>query len=172
MAIVPGVSRSGATIVGGMLMRLDRAAAAEFSFFLSMPTMMAAFAADLVEVRDHLQPERAAEIAIGFVMAFLAALVVVKPFLGFVRRSGFGPFAWYRIAVGVALLVALAAGRVQRGADRCSGFAARSSPASSSPFRSSSALRRWCGSSVSLTVSRRRSRLGCSGVSSPGSGFS
>jgi undecaprenyl-diphosphatase len=110
LALVPGVSRSGATIIGGMLMRLDRAAAAEFSFFLAMPTMVAAFAYEVWEVRDHLSPERAGEIAVGFVMAFLAALVVVRPFLGFVRRTGFAPFAWYRIALGLALFGAMAAG--------------------------------------------------------------
>ena len=110
VALVPGVSRSGATIVGGMLLRLDRAAAAEFSFFLAMPTMAAAFVHDLWEVRDHLTMDRGAEIAVGFVMAFLAALVVVKPFLKFVGRSGFAPFAWYRILAGVAILAALAAG--------------------------------------------------------------
>ena len=70
VALIPGVSRSGATIVGGLLMRLDRAAAAEFSFFLAMPTMAGAFVHDLWEVRDHLAPSAAAEIAIGFVMAF------------------------------------------------------------------------------------------------------
>jgi undecaprenyl-diphosphatase len=104
LALVPGVSRSGATIVGGMLMRLDRPAAAEFSFFLAMPTMVAAFGYQLMQVRGQLAPERAAEIAIGFVLAFVAAAVVVKPFLYFVRRSGFAPFAWYRIAAGVGLL--------------------------------------------------------------------
>jgi undecaprenyl-diphosphatase len=110
LALIPGVSRSGATIIGGMLMRLDRAAAAEFSFFLAMPTMAAAFVHELIEVKDHLAPERALELAIGFVMAFVASLVVVRPFLGFVRRSGFAPFAWYRIGVGVLLLAAIAAG--------------------------------------------------------------
>jgi undecaprenyl-diphosphatase len=110
LALVPGVSRSGATIVGGLLMRLDRAAAAEFSFFLAMPTMVAAFVYKLWEVRDHLAPERAGEIAIGFVMAFLAALVVVRPFLRFVARSGFFPFAWYRIVVGLMILVAVGSG--------------------------------------------------------------
>ena len=107
VAVIPGVSRSGATIVGGMLMRLDRAAAAEFSFFLAMPTMAGAFVHDLWEVRGHLAPERAAEIAIGFVAAFLAAAFVVKPFLRYVGRSGFAPFAWYRIAAGVLILVAM-----------------------------------------------------------------
>jgi undecaprenyl-diphosphatase len=106
-ALLPGISRSGATIVGGMLMKLDRAAAAEFSFFLAMPTMAAAFAKDLFDVRDSLTPDRGVEIAIGFVMAFVASLVIVRPFLAFVRRSGFAPFAWYRIAVGLAVLIVL-----------------------------------------------------------------
>jgi undecaprenyl-diphosphatase len=112
LALVPGVSRSGATIVGGMVLGLDRAAAAEFSFFLAMPTMMAAFAHSLLKVRHHLAPERATEIAIGFVMAFIASALVVKPFLAVVRRTGFVPFAWYRIAAGLALFGALAAGWV------------------------------------------------------------
>lgn len=110
LALVPGVSRSGATILGGMLVGLDRPAAAEFSFFLAMPALAGAFLHDLWEVRDQLAPDRATEIAIGFVMAFLAALVVVKPFLRFVGRSGFAPFAWYRIIVGLLMLVALRAG--------------------------------------------------------------
>ena len=104
LSLVPGVSRSGATIVGGMLMRLDRPAAAEFSFFLAIPTMVAAFVYQLVRMRADLGAERAVEIAIGFVMAFIASAVVVKPFLSFVRRSGFAPFAWYRIAFGAGLL--------------------------------------------------------------------
>lgn len=110
LALIPGVSRSGATIVGGRLLGLDRAAAAEFSFFLAMPTMVGAFAYELLDVREHLVPERTAEIAIGFVMAFLAALVVVKPFVRYVARSGFAPFAWYRIAAGAAILAAVGAG--------------------------------------------------------------
>ena len=110
LALIPGVSRSGATIVGAMLMGLDRPAAAEFSFFLAMPTMAAAFAHDLLEVRHHLSAERALEIAFGFVMAFVASAIVVKPFLAVVRRSGFVPFAWYRILAGVVLLAALAVG--------------------------------------------------------------
>jgi undecaprenyl-diphosphatase len=110
LALVPGVSRSGATIVGGLLLRLDRSAAAEFSFFLAMPTMAAAFVHDLWEVRHHLAPERAAEIAVGFILAFVAAALVVRPFLRFVSRAGFASFAWYRIVAGVAILAALAAG--------------------------------------------------------------
>jgi len=109
LAMVPGVSRSGATIVGGMLMGLDRPAAAEFSFFLAMPTMMAAFAHSLLKVRHHLAAERAVEIAVGFVMAFVASALVVRPFLAVVRRAGFAPFAWYRIVLGLAVFAAIAA---------------------------------------------------------------
>jgi undecaprenyl-diphosphatase len=110
LALVPGVSRSGATIIGGLLMRLDRPAAAEFSFFLAMPTMVAAFAYQLVEVRGELAPERMAEIAVGFIAAFLSAAVIVRPFLSFVRRSGFAPFAWYRIAFGIGVLMLVPVG--------------------------------------------------------------
>lgn len=110
LALIPGVSRSGATIYGGLLSGLDRRAAAEFSFFLAMPTMAAAFAHDFFEVKDHITSERAAEIAVGFVFAFLSALVVVKPFLNYVTRVGFMPFAWYRIAIGAAVLAMLYTG--------------------------------------------------------------
>jgi undecaprenyl-diphosphatase len=110
LALVPGVSRSGATIIGGLLFGLERKAAAEFSFFLAMPTMAAAFAHDMWEVRHSLSTDRASEIAVGFALAFVAAALVVRPFLAFIGRSGFAPFAWYRIAAGVALLAAIAAG--------------------------------------------------------------
>ena len=110
LALVPGVSRSGATIMGGLLAGLDRPAAAEFSFFLAMPALAGAFLHDLWDVRDHLAPERGVEIAIGFVLAFVAALLVVKPFVRYVARAGFAPFAWYRIAAGLVILIALGAG--------------------------------------------------------------
>ncbi len=110
LALIPGVSRSGATIVGGMAMGLDRPAAAEFSFFLAIPTMTAACAHDLFEVRHQLTADRAVEIGIGLVAAFIASLAVITPFLLFVRRSGFAPFAWYRIGLGLALFAAIAAG--------------------------------------------------------------
>ena len=110
LALVPGVSRSGGTIVAAMAMRVDRAAAAEFTFFLAMPTMAAAFAHDLFEARHELASARGLEIAIGFVMAFVSSALVVKPFLNYVRRSGFQPFAWYRIVLGVVMLGALWAG--------------------------------------------------------------
>ena len=110
LALVPGVSRSGATIVGGMLLGLDRAAAAEFSFFLAMPTLAGAFVHDLIEVRDQLTVDRATEIGIGFVAAFISAALVIRPFLRYVTRAGFAPFAWYRIALGVLLFAAMTAG--------------------------------------------------------------
>lgn len=110
LALVPGVSRSGATIYGGLLLGLERRAAAEFSFFLAMPTMAAAFVHDFLQVKDHITSDRIAEISVGFVFAFLSAAVVVKPFLDFVTRIGFGPFAVYRIIVGGALLIALTLG--------------------------------------------------------------
>jgi len=107
LALIPGVSRSGATIVGGMVVGLDRPVAAEFSFFLAMPTMAAAFAHSALELRAQITPDRLATLAVGFVMAFIASAMVVKPFLGVVRRSGFAPFVWYRIVVGVLLLMAV-----------------------------------------------------------------
>jgi undecaprenyl-diphosphatase len=108
LALIPGVSRSGATIFGGLILGLDRRAAAEFSFFLAMPTMVAAFIHDALELRHADVGEgRLAEIAVGFVMAFVAAALVVKPFLGFVTRVGFAPFAWYRIGLGAVMLAAM-----------------------------------------------------------------
>jgi len=113
VALVPGVSRSGATIVGGMLMGLDRSTAAEFSFFLAMPTMAAAFAHSLLELRHQITADRAVELVIGFVLAFVASLAVVEPFLAVVRRRGFAPFAWYRILLGIMLLVAISGGWIR-----------------------------------------------------------
>jgi len=109
LALIPGVSRSGATIVGAMLLGLDRPAAAEFSFFLAIPTLSAAFVHDLWKARHDLGAARIEEIAVGFAAAFVASVLVIEPFLGVVRRRGFGPFAWYRIAAGVVIAAALAA---------------------------------------------------------------
>jgi undecaprenyl-diphosphatase len=107
LALVPGVSRSGATIGGALLLGADKRAAAEFSFFLALPTMAGAFAYDLYANRDALSADDAALIGIGFVAAFLAALLVVKTLLDFVGRHGFAPFAWWRIGVGVLGLALL-----------------------------------------------------------------
>lgn len=103
IALIPGVSRSGATIVGAMLFGVERKAAAEFSFFLAMPTMMGAFAYSLWDSRDSLDFSQLQAIGVGFVAAFLAGLIVVRLFLGIVSRYGFWPFAWYRIALGALI---------------------------------------------------------------------
>src|SRR3954469_3033739 len=107
LAMVPGVSRSGATIVGAMLLGADKRAAAEFSFFLAMPTMAGAFAYDLLKNSKALPFPDGTLIAVGFVTAFLAALAVVKTFLDYISRHGFGLFAWWRILVGSAGLAGL-----------------------------------------------------------------
>ncbi|MGQ7792112.1 undecaprenyl-diphosphate phosphatase [Faunimonas sp. B44] len=107
LAMVPGVSRSGATIVGALLMGCDKRSAAEFSFFLAMPTMAGAFAYDLYKNRDVISIDDAGVIAVGFVAAFVAAVVVVRSLLDFVSHRGFTPFAIWRIVVGTAGLIAL-----------------------------------------------------------------
>lgn len=107
LALLPGMSRSGATIIGGLLLGLERRTAAEFSFFLSIPTMTAAFAYDLYKNSEALSFDDAGLIGTGFVAAFIAALLVVKPFLAVVSRIGFAPFAFYRVALGVFVLVLL-----------------------------------------------------------------
>jgi undecaprenyl-diphosphatase len=107
VAMVPGVSRSGATIVGAMLMGADKRAAAEFSFFLAMPTMTGAFAYDLLKNYKNLSADDMTVIAAGFVAAFLSALVVVKVLLDYVSRHGFTPFALWRIVLGAAGLAGL-----------------------------------------------------------------
>ncbi len=107
VAMIPGVSRSGATIMGAMLMGVDRKAAAEFSFFLAIPTMLAATVYDLWKNRATLNGDGLDVIAVGFVVAFVAAIPVVRGFVGFVSRRGFGPFAWYRIGVGLLMMAIL-----------------------------------------------------------------
>jgi undecaprenyl-diphosphatase len=110
LAMVPGVSRSGATIVGGLLLGTSKRAAAEFSFFLSMPTMAGAVAYDLYKNRDVLDFGAWTEIAIGFAAAFVSAILVVRWLLGFVSRRGYALFGWWRIIVGTVALVALLMG--------------------------------------------------------------
>ncbi|MBL8589110.1 MAG: undecaprenyl-diphosphate phosphatase [Methylobacteriaceae bacterium] len=102
LAMIPGVSRSGATIVGAMLMGADKRTAAEFSFFLAMPTMAGAFAYDLLKNYKILDLNDGLLIATGFAAAFVSGLIVVRGFLVFVSRHGFLPFAWWRIIVGLA----------------------------------------------------------------------
>ena len=107
LAMIPGTSRSGATIVGALLMGADKRSAAEFSFFLAMPTMAGAFAYDLYKNRGILSADDLPIIATGFVFAFLAAIVVVRGLLDFVSRRGYGLFAWWRIVIGTLGLIGL-----------------------------------------------------------------
>lgn len=104
LAIVPGVSRSGATILGGELLGVERKAAAAFTFYLAVPTMLGASVYDLYKNRDVLDFSAGLTIAVGFVVSFVVALVVVKTFIGFIGRYGLKPFGWYRILAGVAIL--------------------------------------------------------------------
>ncbi|WP_394691309.1 undecaprenyl-diphosphate phosphatase [Hoeflea sp.] len=107
LAMIPGTSRSGATIAGALLLGADKRSAAEFSFFLAMPTMAGAFAYDLYKNYDKLGTEDVTAIIIGFVMAFIAGVIVVRSLLDFVSKHGFAPFAWWRIAVGTLGLIGL-----------------------------------------------------------------
>jgi undecaprenyl-diphosphatase len=111
ISMIPGVSRSGATIMGALAMGIERRTAAEFSFFLAVPTMMGATTLELWDNRDALAsglgPVGWGEIAVGFVVSFIVALVVIRAFVAYVSRAGFTPFAWYRIAAGILALVLL-----------------------------------------------------------------
>ncbi|MGH7515291.1 MAG: undecaprenyl-diphosphate phosphatase [Gemmatimonadales bacterium] len=107
LSLIPGTSRSGATIIGGYALGLSRRAATEFSFFLSIPVMFAATLYDLLKSRGALSAADAPAFAAGFVTAFVSALVVVKAFLGYVSGHSFKVFAWYRIALGLLLLLVL-----------------------------------------------------------------
>ena len=111
LAMIPGVSRSGATIVAAMLLGADKRAAAEFSFFLAIPTMIGAFAYDFYKNRAEMTIDHLGIIAIGFVVSFITAIIVVKAFLSYVTRHGFTLFAWWRVIVGTLGLIALALGR-------------------------------------------------------------
>lgn len=107
LAMVPGVSRSGATIMGALMAGVERKTAAEFSFFLAIPTMFAATVYSLYKNRADLDFSNVGLIAVGFVVAFLTAMAVVKVLVGFVGRHGFGVFAWYRIALGLVMIAVL-----------------------------------------------------------------
>jgi len=107
LALVPGVSRSGATIAGALLLKCDKRSAAEFSFFLAMPTMAGAFAYDLYKNIDQLSTNDLGLIGVGFVAALISGVFVVKTVLNFITRHGFAPFAYWRIAVGLVGLVLL-----------------------------------------------------------------
>ena len=107
LAMVPGVSRAGSTIMGARVFRVDRAAATEFSFFLAIPTMIGASVYDLYKNWSVLSWDHGAVIALGFVVAFISAAVVVGAFVRFISRHGFAIFAWYRIVVGALALAFL-----------------------------------------------------------------
>ena len=110
LAMIPGVSRSGATILGALSLGVERRTAAEFSFFLAIPTMLGATVLELVTKRHELMAANSVGfglIAVGFVVAFVVALLVVRWFVGLVGKTGFSPFGWYRIAVGALALVFL-----------------------------------------------------------------
>ena len=109
LAMIPGTSRSGATIMGALMCKVDRRAAAEFSFFLAIPTMVAATVFDVYKSRHELSVSGIDQIAVGFVVSFIVALLVVRWLVRFVQTHGFGVFAWYRIALGVVILGVLAA---------------------------------------------------------------
>jgi undecaprenyl-diphosphatase len=111
VSMIPGVSRSGATIVGAMLLGADRRSAAEFSFWLAMPTMAGAFAYDLYKSHGQMSSANSLLVAIGFAVSFVSAWFVVKTFLGYVQRHGFALFAWWRVIVGALGLIALAMGK-------------------------------------------------------------
>lgn len=108
LALVPGTSRSGATIGGALVLGLSRTAAAEFSFLVGLPILYGASIYKLVSARDTLTSDMISPFAIGTIVSFLAAIAVVKPFVAFLRRHSFAPFAWYRIIAGSILLILIA----------------------------------------------------------------
>ncbi len=107
LALVPGVSRSGATIAGSLLMGTDKRSAAEFTFFLALPTMGGAFVYDLYKNRNVVTADDLGLVAIGFVTSFIAGWFVVRKLLDFVSRHGFAPFAYWRMLVGGTGLIAI-----------------------------------------------------------------
>ena len=111
ISMIPGVSRSGATIMGALAMGIERRTAAEFSFFLAIPTMLGATTLELLDSRAELMagtgPVGWSEIAVGFAVSFVVALAVIRMFVAYVSRAGFTPFAWYRIAAGALALYLL-----------------------------------------------------------------
>jgi undecaprenyl-diphosphatase len=107
VAMIPGVSRSAATILGAMLLGVDRRAAAEFSFFLAIPTMLGATVLDLYKGRAALTLHDYEVIAVGFVVAFVSAVIVVRVFVAFLQRHTFAVFGWYRIVIGLVMMLVL-----------------------------------------------------------------
>jgi undecaprenyl-diphosphatase len=110
LALMPGVSRSAATIIGGMTQGLTRKAAAEFSFFLAVPTMFAASGYKLLKDYEYIQATDLQTLLIGNVVAFIVAMLAIRFFIGFLTRYGFRVFGYYRILLGLVLLIMLAMG--------------------------------------------------------------
>jgi undecaprenyl-diphosphatase len=110
LAMIPGTSRSGATIITALLCGVERRAAAEFSFLLAIPTMLAAAAYSLLKVRNEISADGLGLIAVGFATAFVVALLTVRWVMGVIGRIGFTPFGWYRIALGAMMIVVLSLG--------------------------------------------------------------
>lgn len=113
LAMIPGVSRSGATIVGGMAQKLSRKAAAEFSFFLAVPTMFAATAKKLLDFYQEghtITSQQLQVLAFGNIIAFIVAMLAIKGFIGYLNQNGFRIFGWYRIVVGLIILLLLGTG--------------------------------------------------------------
>jgi len=108
LSMIPGVSRSGATIMGALMMGVERKTAAEFSFFLAIPTMAGATAYSIYKNYADLSFDDVGLIATGFTVAFVSAMLVVRTAVAFIGRHGFAPFAWYRIVVGTVMLALLA----------------------------------------------------------------
>jgi undecaprenyl-diphosphatase len=108
--MIPGVSRSGATIMGALTLGVERRTAAEFSFFLAIPTMLGATTLELLKKGDQVTSATVGwgSIALGFLVSFIVALLVIRWFVGLVSKHGFGPFAWYRIVAGIGALLWLA----------------------------------------------------------------
>ncbi len=111
IAFIPGVSRSAATILGGLAQRLDRKAAAEFSFLLAVPTLTAAGAYKLLKILPTIQAEQVTSLVVGNFVSFVVGVITIKAFIGYLSRKGFLVFGIYRILVGVALLAWLMSGR-------------------------------------------------------------
>ena len=148
VSMIPGVSRAGATIMGGLLLGLDRKAAAEFSFFLAIPTMVGASALDLYKGWGRIDASLGLEIAVASLAAFVTAIVVVRAFVTFLGRHTFVPFGWYRIGAGLAMLALLAV--------RCRLTGLR-------PLAAPCAVRRPLGGSVGSAAPWSCGRAGCLG---------
>jgi undecaprenyl-diphosphatase len=110
VSMIPGVSRAGATIMGGVMLGLDRKAAAEFSFFLAIPTMLGASMLDIYKGWDRLDGALATDIAVASLAAFVTAIIVVRAFVSFLATHTFAPFGWYRIVAGLAMIAYLLVG--------------------------------------------------------------